>query len=303
VKNSWRKLSRLLVAGALAGGVGFAVAAPIPAAADEGGVHTCAGTPTTPGVLSGRFETVVVQGACEVNAGAAIVEGNLTVAPGGVLLAAFALNDVTGHGLSRLSVGGDLIVSDGATALLGCEPGFFTCLDDPNPTSPTLFSHDSFGRDVIGDQPLGIIIHSSTIEGNVTEHGGGGGFNCTPTGVFTLFNSPVFSDYEDNWIGGNATISDITSCYLGIARNHVVGDLRVLNNQYADPDAIEITSNHIAGDLVCRENSAVWDSSETSSTSNFPRTPKPNSVGGDRAGQCVLATKTTLHGHKGPGPF
>jgi hypothetical protein len=77
----------------------------------------------------------------------------------------------------------------------------------------------------------------------------------------------------------------------------------VLNNQYADPDAIEITSNHIAGDLVCRENSAVWDSSETSSTSNFPRTPKPNSVGGDRAGQCVLATKTTLHGHKGPGPF
>jgi hypothetical protein len=303
VKKSLGKLSRLLVAGALTGGVGFAVAGPLPAAADEGGVHICSGTPTAPGVLTGRFETVVVKGACEVNAGVARVGGNLTVASGGVLLAAFALNDATGSGQSRLSVGGNLVVNDGATALLGCEPGFFTCLDDPNQTSPTLFSHDHFGRDVIGDEPLGIIIHSSSIEGNLSEHGGGGGFNCTPTGVFTLFNSPVFSDYEDNWIGGNATISDITSCYLGIARNRVVGDLRVLNNQYADPDAIEITSNHIRGDLVCRDNSSVWDSSETSSTSNFPRMPKPNSVGGDRAGQCVLASKTTLNGHTGPGPF
>ena len=156
MKKSWRRLSRLLVAGALAGGVGFAVAGPLPAAADEGGVHTCAGTPTAPGVLAGRFETVLVNGACEVNAGAAIVERNLTVERGGVLLAAFALNDVTGSGQSRLSVGGDLIVNEGATALLGCEPGFFTCLDDPNPTSPTLFSHDHFGRDVIGNEPLGI---------------------------------------------------------------------------------------------------------------------------------------------------
>lgn len=212
----------------------------------------------------------------EVNGGLATVDGNLTVSPGSVLLAAFALNDITGHGKSRLSVGHDLIVEDGGSALVGCEPGFFTCLDDPNPTSPTLFIHDRVGRDVIGDEPLGIIIHSSLIEGNVNEHGGGGGFNCTPTGVFTLFGSPVFSDYEDNRINGSVTIRDITSCYLGIARNHVAGDVRVLNTRYADPDAIEITTNHIAGDLVCRGNISVWDSSETSSGSIFPRDPKPN---------------------------
>lgn len=303
MQHSWHKLSRLLVAGTLAGGLGLAVAGPIPAAAAADGVHVCSGTFTSPGVLAGTFASVLVRGACEVNGGLATVDGNLTVSPGSVLLAAFALNDITGHGKSRLSVGHDLIVEDGGSALVGCEPGFFTCLDDPNPTSPTLFIHDRVGRDVIGDEPLGIIIHSSLIEGNVNEHGGGGGFNCTPTGVFTLFGSPVFSDYEDNRIGGSVTIRDITSCYLGIARNHVAGDLRVLNTRYADPDAIEITTNHIAGDLVCRGNISVWDSSETSSGSIFPRDPKPNWVGGERFGQCVLASKTTLHGHTGPGPF
>lgn len=306
MKHSWRKLSRLLVAGALAGGVGFGVAGPIPAAAHEGGAHSCSGTFTSPGVLAGRFESVVVKGVCAVNGGAAIVEGDLTVARGGLILAAFALNDVAGHGQSHLSVGRNLIVNDGGTAILGCEPGFFTCLDDPNKTSPTLFSHDRVGRDVIGDEPLGILIHSSTIEGNVNEHGGGGGINCTPTGVFKMFppaGSPVFSDYEDNRIGGDISVTGLSSCWLGLARDHVGGSMRLVNDQLADPDAIEILANHVEDNLACRGNSMVWDSAEAFGGPVFPRTAEPNTVHGDRFGQCVLSSPTSQGGPLGPGPF
>jgi hypothetical protein len=297
-----RKLLCTLSAGGLA--IAFASASPSTAAAAAPETHVCSGTPTSPGVLAGNFEAVRVVGACEVNAGPARVDDNLTVAPGAVLVAAFALNDTTGTGHSRLSVGGSLRVERGATLILGCDPQSFACIDD-NPSSPTLFSAGDVDGSLIADQPLGVLVHNSHIGGSVDQHGGGGGFNCTPTGIFIQFNNPVFSAYEDSRIGGGVSVTGLTSCWMGLARLHVGGDVRVINDQLADPDGPEILSNHIAGDLSCFHNSTTWDSSEASfgQSTLYPRTPHPNTVLDDRQGQCVLASPATQGGPSGPGRF
>lgn len=297
-----RQLLCALSAGGIA--IAFVAASPGTAAASGPGTYVCTGSPTAPGVLAGSYESVRIVGACEVNAGPARVEDNLTVAPGAVLVAAFALNDTTHTGNSRLSVGGNLRVEAGATLLLGCDPQSFACIDD-NPANPTLSSHADVDGNLVASQSLGVVVHNTSIAGNVDQDGGGGGLNCTPTGIFMLFNSPVYTAYEDSWIHGNVSVSGMTSCWLGLARDHVRGSVRIVRDQLADPDAIEIVFNHISGNLVCHANSAVWDSAEAvfGQTALYPRTPQPNTVHGHRVGQCVLASPATQGGPLGPGRF
>ena len=92
----------------------------------------CVGTPQSPGVLAGNYRSgVVIEGACTVSGGPAVVHGTLTLTPGSALVAAFGLNDLTGKGNSKLTVFGRVDVRSGATLVLGCEPNFFTCVDDP----------------------------------------------------------------------------------------------------------------------------------------------------------------------------
>ena len=282
-------------------GLGLLAASPVPALAEDE-THTCSGSVNAPGVLSGTFSSVVVKGFCLVNSGVARVDDNLTVRPGGALLAIFGINHKSGVGGSKLTVDGDLDVQRGGTLFLGCSPGSFTCVDDPNPRNPTISSRGNVGDDLTSEQPLGVIVHNSSVGGDVSQHGGGGGVNCNPSGIFKLFGSPVFSDYSDTWIHGDLTVTGLKSCWLGVVREHIGGDVRVVNNQFADPDAIEIISNHIAGDLACSRNSMVWDSTERG-RNLFPRTPQPNKVNGDRAGQCVLSSPKTPGGPPGPGPF
>jgi hypothetical protein len=300
-----RSVRNLLCALSAAGiSVAFVAASPGTVAASGSETYVCSGTPSAPGILAGSYDSVRVVGGCEVNAGPARVEDNLTVAPGGVLVAAFALNDTTHTGHSRLSVGGDLRVQAGGTLLLGCDPQTFACLDD-NPASPTLSSRSDVAGSLIANQPLGVVVHTTIIGGNVDQDGGGGGFTCTPSGIFMVFGSPVYSAYEDSWIHGNVSVSGLTSCWLGLAGDHVRGNVHMISNQLADPDAVEILYNHISGDLVCRANSAVWDSAEAvfGQVPLYPRTPQPNTVHGDRVGQCVLASPATQGGPLGPGRF
>jgi hypothetical protein len=263
----------------------------------------CSGTPKSPGSLAGRYRSdVVVKGACEVNAGRAVIGGNLILNPGSALLAVFARNDKTGKGTSSLTVRGNLRVRAGATLLMGCNPQNFACLDDPHQNAPTLSSHDSVGGSLRSWRPLGVIVHNSSIGGDVTQHGGGGGRNCTPSGVFKLFQSPVYSTYEVSSVGGDVRVSGVRSCWMGMVSLHVGGRMVVWNNKLADPDAIEILANQITGNLSCRFNSRTWNSEDISS-GLFPRKPLPNKVGGHRSGQCVLSSPTKPGGPSGPGPF
>jgi hypothetical protein len=301
VKRLDRRLWRLLCVGALA--LGMTSASVVPAAQAAPHSNVCSGSPTEPGVLSGTYPSnVTVVGACAVNAGAALVKGNLTVSANGALVAAFGLNDTLGSGSSSLTVKGNVLIQSGATALIGCFPTSFPCIDDPNPAGPTLSSPVRISGNLIEQSPLGVVMHDGTVKGNVVETGGGGGLSCEPSGVFALFQSPVYSDYEDSTVRGNLEIANLSSCWLGLARVHVSGNVRLTNNQLADPDAIEILANEISGNLSCQGNSRVWDSAEAGKAL-FPRVAKPNEVRGMRSGQCVLASAMTEGGPLGPGPF
>jgi hypothetical protein len=298
-----RGLSCILFTSTVIGGVLAAGPVTAAGAAVTGGTATCSGTPTAPGVLTGTFKSnVVVRGACEVNAGRAVVNGDLTISPGSALLAAFALNDQTGTGHSSLTVHGNILVSTGATLVMGCNPANFACLDDPNQNQPTLSSHATVGLDLRSNQPLGLIVHNFTVGGDVIQTGGGGGRNCNPQGIFKLFGSPVYSTYEVGTVGGDMRISSVQSCWMGLVELHVGNTVVMHGNKLADPDAIEILSNSIGGNLICRGNSATWDNGDTG-PNLFPRMPEPNTVGRNRAGQCVLSSPNTRSDQPGPGPF
>jgi hypothetical protein len=257
------------------------------------GPSTCSGSLGSPGVLSGTYTSnVTINGICAAVAGPVVIDGNLTISPGSGLNAAFAAGNVT--------VRGNLDVQRGGAMYLGCLPTSFPCFDDPEPEHPTLSSASSIGGNLSEEQPLGVVVHNSTIGGNVQETGGGGGKTCeNPPPVFPF---GVFSDYEDNTIGGNVDVVGLDSCWLGIIRDHIGGNLDVIHNQLADPDAIEIESDHIRGNLNCHQNSMVWDSAEATETGLFPREANPNEAR-HRVGDCVLSSPLTEGGPLGPGPF
>ena len=245
--------------------------------------YTCSGSFDNPGVLSGTYSTnVFVSGFC-VTGGPTTVAGNVVLLSGSVLVA----DDFTATG--------NLHVGSGATLVGGpTEEG-----DESGPPPPPSFH---VGGNLIATQPLGVVLHGSDIAGNVVETGGGGGFNCDRSGVFVLFDSPVFSVIgEGSHVGGSVTVTDLTSCWLGVTHSRIEGSVHMLNNQLADPDAIEILDNDIGGNIVCEQNSMMWDSADITEAL-YPRVWEPNRVGGTRVGQCVVAPPLTPDGTS-PGAF
>jgi hypothetical protein len=255
-------------------------------------------------VLSGVHNgNVQISGACAVVAGPTEVKGNLTITPGSVLLAAFGeTNFQPGTPASTLTVDGSVSVQSGGTAILGCFATSFPCFDDPSSEHPTLNSPVHIGGSLTSTEALGTIVHDGTIAGNVSETGGGGGLTCDPQGAFAAFGAPVYSDYEDSSVGGWLSIGGLTSCWLGVARVQVGQSATFTNNQLADPDAIEINSNTIEGNLSCAGNSMTWDSADA--TENlFPRVWQPNTVHGTRSGQCERAPNLERPDGPSPGAF
>lgn len=262
--------------------------------------HTCSGSPSQPGVLSGNYPSgVVVSGVCQVNNGPATVTGPLTLNSGSVLVAAYGMNN------SALTVNGAVTVGKGATFILGCNTTSFPCLDDPNQSAPTLTSPGKVTGNVTENAPLGVIIHSTTIGGSVTQNGGGGGMTCNPSGFFTAIQSPVFSDYEDNTVSGSITVTHVTSCWLGVIRNHIGHNLKITYDSMADPDAIEIETNVVGHNLACWwDRQHVWDSADTApSGALYPRSIGRNTVGHYRLGQCKTAGPLNSGGVWAGGPF
>jgi hypothetical protein len=293
-----RSLSCLVFTGAVIGGVLAAGPVTAAGAAATSGTATCKGSLSSPGVLTGTINSsVVVRGLCAVAAGPAVVKGDVTVTPGSVLVSAFGMHH------SSLTVNGNIYVRAGATAVLGCNPANFPCIDDPNPSKPTLSSHVSIGKDLRAYLALGVVVHNFSVVGDVIQTLGGGGVNCRPQGIFKAFgNSPVYSTYEVGSVGGDVRISSVHSCWMGIVQLKVGNAMVMFRNRLKDPDAIEILANQITGSLICRGNSMTWNSSEAGS-GLFPRDPQPNTVGRNRKGQCVLASPTKPGGPLGPGPF
>jgi hypothetical protein len=262
-------------------------AVPASAAGDDN--FTCSGNFAF--IPAGNYGSLTIEGFClVVPTGNVNVTHNVVVAPGAVLLTNYPPFPPLGlPGIANISVGGNVIVQSGAVLLMGiCKPpSFVVC-------TRTVISGN-----LIGDGALGIISHATTIGGSALESGGGNGGNCNPptTGFFGLIHHPGFSVYDGDNIGRDVVVDSYRSCYLGVNHDHVGGNVVLTNNFLADPDAIEILNNTITGNLVCQQNSMVWDSAESTEMGLFPRTPEPNTVDGHRVGQCVTASPP------GSGPF
>ena len=227
----------------------------------------------------------MVTGYCVVDGGPTLVRGELRLAPGAALNATFALNDVSHSGISSLTVKGDLTVGSGATLAMGCEPKASPCTDDPAATNGgTLTGHNSVSRELIATGALGVVVHASTIKGDVRQTGGGGGLSCMPpaTGFFSLLHSPVFSDYEDNAMSSDLSVTGVHSCFFGALRNTVRDDITYTNNTFGDPDASEVLTNIVSGDIRCSDNSPVVQYGDSNGM--------PNRVGDDASGECSFKT-------------
>jgi hypothetical protein len=244
---------------------GFMLTAPSAAIAAGGGSLTCHGGP----IPSGTYSSLVVAGSCLVVEGSVTVTGNLTVAPGGVLLQAF--------GGSNLVVGRNLIIGKNGAAAIGCEPEAFPCLDDPDAssggtTAATFYIHGN----LTANSALAVLAHNGTVGRNVAQSGGGGGVNCDSQDA--LMGSPAYATYEDVKIGGNANITGFRSCWLGLFRDEVGGNVNFHNNVVADPDGNEVATNDIGGNLNCSANSPAPQVGDSFGD--------PNMVGGKATGQC-----------------
>lgn len=101
--------------------------------------------------------------------------------------------------------------------------------------------------------------------------------NCTPSPL--LRGEPIFSTFEDNHISGGVSVTGYHSCWFGFIRNESHGTVRLKNNILADPDAMEVVTNKIFGNLVCFGNSPAPQLGDSRG--------QPNVVTGRKIGQCT----------------
>ena len=267
--------------------------------------YTCTGSDG--GIIPpGTYDSVTVTGVCSMPAGTIVVRGNLNVAPGALLDAVTAGDPVTNSLVpATLWVGGNVWVGRGAVLFLGCSP---------NISCPMAVTDDHIEGSLTATGALGVVIHSTSIGGDFSMWGGGGGVvGGTATGVCdgnpaavppvpapvpplwladpSLANGegpgnplPVYSDVEDNVVGGNLNIVGLRTCWFGALRNRVGGDTNISGNTMGDPDGMEMANNLVSGSLTCLANDPAVQFGDSGAA--------PNIVGGYGIGQCGFDVKT-----------
>ena len=246
--------------GAAAVAAGSLALAPVSVEASNGAT-TCSGGP----IAGGTYANLVVAGPCLLAAGDVTVTKNLTIEPGTALYAMF--------GGSNLKVEGNLAVGSGAVLILGCEPEAFPCSN-----GSSLTTDDTIGGNLDAQDALAVIAHHDIIDGNLTLHAGGGGYNCDPQPL--LFGiAPAYATFEDDTIKGQASVTDWTSCWLGLFRDKFMRTVTFnYNDTFLVEDTNEISGNSITVDLNCVGNAPP------------PHADMANTVGGKATGQCAGLT-------------
>jgi hypothetical protein len=246
----------------LAASLACALALTAPVAVTEAAPST---TCTGGTIAAGTYPSLTITGTCSLaNSGTVTVNGNLTVASGGVLNA---------RTLANLKVNGNLVVSPNGAALVGCSPA----IECSGTTT------DVITGSVSATQAQAFIMHSTTVSSGVTIAGSTGGVSCAPSAalapVAPFPGAPNYFDVEDSQIGGQLSISNLQACWLGTIRDHVNASVSIANNTLADPDAVEVVTNTISGNLSCSGNSPHAQVGDSGG--------QPNSVGGSKQGECA----------------
>jgi len=159
-----------------------------------------------------------------------------------------------------------VLVGKRAILALGCSPGSI----GPGLPCEEKTTSDTVGRNIVADQPLTMYLDGDTIHGNVISIGGGPGVTSSP-----YVNFPI----KENVINGNLFIAGWQGTWFGVLRNTVQGNVIVANNAMADPDATEIVTNTIFGNLICLRNSPAPQFGDSGGM--------PNTVYGHKIGQCT----------------
>lgn len=283
-------------------------------AAESDRSYVCSGG----NIPSGTYSSVRVTGFCYIPSGLVRVDGNVTIGPGALLdamtPAGFPISPANLPGIvqveGNIKVGKDAVLILGCDLAILCAPGNSTYPGPPGlyPTFPGLgFSNpgDIVEGSIVSDGALAVIVHSVKIEGNASLNGGGGGpieltggpgsgacFDQTlvpfppawsatslaqiPPAQFGPF--PVYSDFEENSIGGNLVMKDLQTCWMGALRNKIGGNLLDTHNTFGDPDANEVLGNIVEGNIVCFGNNSVVQFGDSGGMSNI--------VSGNARGEC-----------------
>jgi hypothetical protein len=272
-----------LQSGVILGGAAAAGASEPAHGSYSHGSYNCPGGNIPPGT----YKSMTISGVCFMNDGNVVVKGNLTIKPG-ALLDNGTPGDPTSSPIvaAQLYVGGNVTVGKGGVAVLGCSPNS-ACSGPPDgvTSGPGISSAEIRGN-FTANQPLGVVIHSSSIGGNFTVIGGGGTMSCDPADApppwsadtgSAIAGNPVYTDVEDASIGGNYTIAGLSSCWLGSLRNQIRGNATFIGNKMGDPDATEIGNNLVWGNLTCFTNDPAPQFGDGASS---------DLVGGRARGQC-----------------
>ena len=205
---------------------------------------TCAGGP----IAAGTYGSLTVTGNCTFAGGTVTINGNLTVARGAIL------ND---HALSTATVH--------VTGNVKVERGAVLGLGDYDPTLP----HDSAVVDgnITANHPLTLYLGGITVHGNLVSQGGGDPGR----------NFPI----KDDTIDGNLIVQGWSGLWAGLIRDIVGGNVVYSKNvSTLDPDANEVQTNTIGGNLICQGNSPAAQVNPLDGG-------LPNTVGGLKIGQCA----------------
>jgi hypothetical protein len=212
-------------------------------------------------VAPGSYVRLTINGNCSMPGSKVVVLTDLIIA-----------NDASFNAVSQAQfvVKGNVTVGRGAVLGLGCGPASTPMCSTP--------SADRIAGNVTATNPLAVIVHSTTIFGTVTITGGGGGLTCAKIPLLGTM-SPAFTTFEDNTLSGGLSVDSMRSCWFGVIRNMAGSNVNITNNTFFNPDANEVVSNTIFGNLNCFNNSPHAQIGDSMGG--------PNTVTSHKRGECA----------------
>lgn len=253
----------LAAAGTLMFPVGMATAAP-----SSGSALTCTGGE----IASGTYSSVTIAGECTVPAGATItITGNLNVLSNAMLDADSAPSTIT--------VGHNVVGYPGSSTGLGCTSAHGGCTaGGPDGNGPYAGQQSTIliRGNVSFDHVFNAALDGITVNGNVSSVGGGAGADFPGFIPFSV---------KDDTIGGNLSVSGLSTTWFGVIRTSVGGNVALSDITLGDPDGNEIVHDMIGKNLICTNMSPapqIGDADE-----GIPDPSYPYSTVGHRViGQC-----------------